>query len=256
MTFHPERLLRALLLGLLSAVIFYLVATGKLQQFIHSEYIILTKAASLLFLIFFFLQVKTIWTKNGADDHDEMCSYFGCNHEKGEVLSFPSLFSYGILVVIICASLFLPIQTLDHSVAMNRTMVPDLQGNVVKASPHQQKELVLTNENFSEKAADITFNPTQYHGATITLTGMLHKAEGLERHQYIISRFHVTHCIADAKVIQFIVHFPELPHIHGEDPWIEMKGELAYLQTEDGLTPYIKVNSWSKVEVPENPYVK
>ncbi|WP_078554176.1 TIGR03943 family putative permease subunit [Bacillus alkalicellulosilyticus] len=255
MTFHSDRFFRALLLACLAAMIFYLDATGALLQFLHSEYIVLTQIASIILLFLFFLEAKAIWTPKRDDEHDEMCAYFGCGHEKTTFFSAKSFFTYGGFLFILVASFFLPIQTLDHSIAMNRTVIPVL--DQVATSNHGQKEkiVILTNDNFSEMTNQIYQEPKKYAGKTIKLSGMLHKADGLEENQFMISRFVVTHCIADARIIQFISEFQDLPHISGEDAWVTIQGELTYVLTPKGKMPYVLVHEWEKTEMPENPYV-
>ena len=82
----------------------------------------------------------------------------------------------------------------------------------------------------------------------------MYKEDGLEQDQLVISRFLITHCVADASIIGFLSELPEAASIQ-EDSWIEVNGILD-MTTSNGLDlPIIKISNWKIIGEPNEPYL-
>ncbi|WP_096199640.1 TIGR03943 family putative permease subunit [Bacillus sp. FJAT-45350] len=257
MKFHLDRFIRALILALLSLVIFYLHYTNQIGLFLNPEYLLFTEIASVLFLFLFFIQVSTIWTKEGAE-HDWACQLFGCSHETSKGISsfINNIIMYGTLALPVIIGLFFVPTVLDSSIAEKRTIIPKMEEiENVSATLDREEQITITDDTFAEITGNILQDPESYNGYTVQLSGMLHKAQGLTDTQYILSRFQVTHCVADATVINLIVEFDEHPHFHEHDSWVRIIGEIRVIKTEEKVIPIIQVLQWEKIEMPDNPYV-
>jgi putative membrane protein len=70
----------------------------------------------------------------------------------------------------------------------------------------------------------------------------------------VLSRFLITHCVADASIIGFLSEFSEAPLLDN-DTWIEAEGVLDVTTYNGTELPLIKITNWKKVKEPETPYL-
>lgn len=101
----------------------------------------------------------------------------------------------------------------------------------------------------------ISMKPHAYKGKKINLSGFIYSEEGFAPNQLVISRYLVTHCIADASVIGFLTEFEQDFEDVQPDTWIEVEGILSIGSYNGMELPIIRVNSWKIVEQPEEPYI-
>ncbi|KAA0547141.1 TIGR03943 family protein [Bacillus sp. BGMRC 2118] len=94
----------------------------------------------------------------------------------------------------------------------------------------------------------------QYQGRSIKLKGFVYKEEGFTNNQLVISRFAITHCVADASIVGYLSEFPDASSLD-EDTWIEAEGVIELTTYNDMELPMIKITKWSKVEQPKDPYI-
>src|SRR4051795_9396298 len=86
------------------------------------------------------------------------------------------------------------------------------------------------------------------------LKGFVYKEDGLEQDQRVISRFLITHCVADASIIGFLAVLPEASSLE-DDAWIEANG-VVDVSTYNGIElPVIHITNWKKVSEPKAPYL-
>lgn len=112
----------------------------------------------------------------------------------------------------------------------------------------------MTNDSFNAYYEALSMEPFKYKDRQITMTGFVYKEEGFESNQLVISRFLITHCVADASVVGFLSEFDEAPSIL-VDEWVEVKGTLDVIEYNGVELPMLKINALKKVKEPKEPYV-
>ncbi|WP_397538801.1 TIGR03943 family putative permease subunit [Rummeliibacillus pycnus] len=112
----------------------------------------------------------------------------------------------------------------------------------------------MTDNFYTIYYDDIIDNPSKYKGKTIKLKGFVLKEDDFKQNQLVISRFLITHCIADASILGFLSEFPEAYNLD-EDTWIEAIGTIDITTYNDASLPIIKVASWKKIKEPKKPYI-
>lgn len=119
----------------------------------------------------------------------------------------------------------------------------------------QESETIqMTDDMFGSYYGEINDNPQSYIGKTIKMSGFVFKEEGFTSNQLVISRFLITHCIADASIIGFLAEFQGAETIE-EDTWIEIEGVID-IGTYGGYElPIIKVTSLNVIDEPSEPYI-
>jgi putative membrane protein len=112
----------------------------------------------------------------------------------------------------------------------------------------------LEDENFVRDYDAISFYPADLIGKKIELTGFVYREGDMSDDQLVVSRFIITHCVADAGVVGFLSEIPnasELPN----DTWIHVKGTLDITYYNEYEIPMLIIDSWEKVDAPADPYV-
>lgn len=112
----------------------------------------------------------------------------------------------------------------------------------------------MAEDMFSTYYAEINDNPKSYAGKKIKMSGFVFKEEGFEKNQLVISRFLITHCIADASIIGFLTEYNGAKSIK-EDTWIEIEGVLEMGDYGGSELPIIKVTSLNVIDEPSEPYI-
>ncbi|MGM7681213.1 TIGR03943 family putative permease subunit [Cytobacillus sp. Hm23] len=107
---------------------------------------------------------------------------------------------------------------------------------------------------FNAYYEEISKDVNKFKGRNIELKGFVYKEDGFEENQLVISRFLITHCVADASIIGFLSEFNEASSIE-QDTWIEAKGVLDITNYNGMELPYIKITEWKTINALKEPYI-
>lgn len=124
----------------------------------------------------------------------------------------------------------------------------------LKQQLSQKPILKMTDEDYTIYYEEINQNLANYLGKKIQLKGFVLKEESFTEKQLVISRFLITHCVADASIVGFLTEFPEAPSLT-EDTWIEVVGTISQTTYEGASLPVIHIDDWVTIEQPESPYL-
>ncbi|MDE1455968.1 TIGR03943 family protein, partial [Bacillus paralicheniformis] len=72
--------------------------------------------------------------------------------------------------------------------------------------------------------------------------------------QLVLSRFMITHCIADASLIGFLAEWSGAEQLQ-PDTWIELEGTLGKASYNGAVIPIIRTKRWKEISEPKQPYV-
>jgi putative membrane protein len=112
----------------------------------------------------------------------------------------------------------------------------------------------FTESSFSSYYEEISSNIEKFKGRKVNLYGFVYKEEGFTENQLVVSRFLVTHCVADASIIGFLSEFPDAATIE-KDTWIKIEGVIEPGSYMDNPLPTIKVSKWEEIQEPDVPYL-
>ncbi|KOY82993.1 TIGR03943 family protein [Lysinibacillus macroides] len=124
----------------------------------------------------------------------------------------------------------------------------------LKQQLSQQTMLKMTDEDYTIYYEEINHNLANYLGKQIQLKGFVLKEEDFSQNQLVISRFLITHCVADASIVGFLSEFVEAPTLK-EDTWIEIVGTIGQTTYDGTILPVIQIDNWVTIEQPESPYL-
>ncbi|MBT2757014.1 TIGR03943 family protein [Mesobacillus foraminis] len=119
----------------------------------------------------------------------------------------------------------------------------------------ENSEVIKLNDRiYSSFFEEISTDVNKYKGRKIELTGFVYKEEGFNENQLVISRFLITHCVADAGIIGFLSEFRDASLLK-KDSWINAEGLIGVTTYKGALLPYIKVTNWQEIAEPKKPYL-
>ncbi|WP_370621808.1 TIGR03943 family protein [Bacillus sp. JCM 19034] len=262
-----RQMIKAIVLLLFAVFIFHLHKSGEITRFINPNYLTFSQIASVLFLFLFFIQVPRIFT-SPYDDHDHsLCGPWGCSHEESESGGTLKTFvAYGLIILPLFTGFLLPFKDFGAAEAQNRGVSyvthdhshgEELELNDQNKTVEEMVNkpvLTLTNDNFASYLTTITSYPQYFKGKEIELEGFILEEECHANSRAVITRFLVTHCVADAHAIGLVIEDGAALGIE-ENTWIYVKGELGITDSDEMFIPMINVKSWREIQVPTDPYI-
>jgi uncharacterized repeat protein (TIGR03943 family) len=112
----------------------------------------------------------------------------------------------------------------------------------------------ITNENYMEVMEAIYDYPDEFEGKTVQFTGFVYNDPSHANSQFLF-RFGIIHCIADSGVYGLLTKGNTRQYEN--NTWITAKGKLVnhYHKELKQNLPTLEIDSFTKVDKPENPYV-
>ncbi|WP_019152555.1 TIGR03943 family putative permease subunit [Robertmurraya massiliosenegalensis] len=267
---HFQHFLKAVLLASFALFFIKLHVTGNIANYINPKYDLMSLIAAWVFIILFFIQLFRIWEGEHVHEHcSPSCSH---DHDGGGiarkiinymVIVFPLItgfaFSPTILNASIAANKGPVLPHLSHG--ENHTEVIDNENYMVEEEYEQKlaslgdlEQIEMTADMFSSYHGEMLSNPEDFVGRKIRLSGFVYREQGIAENQLILSRFLITHCIADASVLGMLTEFSQVPDLK-EDTWLELEGILDMKMLNGVVIPVIHASNWKVIDEPQDPYV-
>lgn len=96
-------------------------------------------------------------------------------------------------------------------------------------------------------------DPATFAGETADLTGFVYRREGLPPDTWLLSRFVVTCCVADATAIGVMVRAPGIAV--EDDAWVQVRGYFDTDNIEGEQRPVLVADAVVPIEPPAQPYL-
>ncbi|MEG6585234.1 TIGR03943 family putative permease subunit [Dendrosporobacter sp. 1207_IL3150] len=248
---------RTITLFLLANTLYQLINNGTISLYINPRFIPLTKISFVLVVIMFVLALLTLIRKVIK------------RQIKFTIQGIPVI----VLITALSPLLFSP-QVLGSSMIGQKGLftfggynrIDQVQGETQqktkqnstsdneKKQPETEKKkatddyIKLSDNNFIVQFAKIQRYKTEFIGKEIELEGFIAHHPLMDKDKYMIARYTVVCCAADAQVLGFTVNgrapFPN-------DTWVKVNGKIA-MSKED---VYLEVTNINQINMPENPYL-
>lgn len=292
MAFQFQQVCRAMILFAFFAFLMKIHVSEDILKYVNPKYNLLSQIAACLFCFLFIVQCTRLWSRK--QNNDESCFHGCRHDHGNSPLSIKKGISYFILVFPLLTGFLLPAQTLDASIAAKKGVVFGAQnldkpaGNeeAAFASFNEQPQITMVdeevaverkeikkeeyekqmkqlnhssfiemnNEVFEPYFGQINEEPEKYIGKTIKMQGFVYKEEDFQPNQLVLTRFLITHCIADASSIGFLTEFNEAYSLE-QDTWLDVEGTLEMTVYNGSEMPTLKITSWKVIKEPKEPYV-
>ncbi|MGT2846256.1 TIGR03943 family putative permease subunit [Streptococcus massiliensis] len=267
-------MIRFLILAGYFELTMYLQLSGKLNQYINLHYSYLAYISMILSFILAIVQL-IIWMKQ-LKTH---------SHLHGKWAQFASK---ALLAVPLAIGLLFPTVSLNSETVSakgfhfplaagtskdiqadegttSQYLKPDTSAYFTKnaydkemratANKYLKKDhITVTTENYMEVMEVLYDYPDEFTGKTLEFTGFVYN-DPSDSNQQFLFRFGIIHCIADSGVYGMLIT-GNTQH-YDDNTWIHAKGKIAihYHKQLGQSLPTLEVESFEKVDKPDNPYV-
>ena len=243
MSLRLYRLLQAFLLLAICLFLLDKLLSGKLSLYINIRYAPLT-----VFGIVVLAMMALTLFREPKTDHDHQDS----NHEHKHSSPTRALI---ILFVPLLIAVLIPSHPLDAGAASTRGM--NVSTPLIGASAQsRQFEAAADTRNILDwiRIFNSGSAPTPYLGQTAHVTGFVYHDPRLPANQFIVSRFVITCCAADASAIGMIVTWDGSKGLK-DSAWVEVKGPVQSAQLGGQPIPLIQAILVQAFEQPQEPYL-
>jgi uncharacterized repeat protein (TIGR03943 family) len=132
-------------------------------------------------------------------------------------------------------------------------------GNLQSVAPPGSSErmgLISGEKNILDWLVDIqnSASPDDLSGQEARVIGFVYRDERFGESQFLVGRFIVSCCVADASPIGLIVQGEEAADFE-DDQWIEISGHFETGMFEGEETPILIIDTIEAIEPPAQPYL-
>jgi len=231
------RLLQSLLLVALSVFLAGKIIDGKVTWYINQRFLPLTFVGIILLAVMAQAVFRQARNKENAQEHTHILP--------------GNLF---ILLIPALLGTFLPARPLDATAV-------DLKGITTNApivssdGAERQFEAAADQRNILDwmRIFNDENDLSSYLGQQAHVIGFVYYDEYLPDNIFLISRFIITCCAADAYAIGIPVEWNG--EVFDENTWVKVKGQVQYTEWNDQKLPLILADSVEITEVPGQPYL-
>lgn len=266
---------------------FQLLWTGNIQYYIAPKMVpfLYFFAAAM-----FGLGLMQLVRATSKEEQEELCNC-GFFHQTSRS-SWQAILFYALFIVPILTGIWFPDAVLDSSIAAKRGLQyatsPQTGSFAVVEEESDEEDLAMEDReeqmdesvDFYEEpdlaalkeellnndvivVDDERYNDIMYilHkdlqtfiGKKIQLVGFVYKENDMDSKNFIIARFGITCCVADAYVYGIRSFSDQVQHLQ-EDNWVKVTGTISTIDLDDWTFPFVEVDELETIEQPDNPYI-
>ncbi|MDA2730142.1 TIGR03943 family protein [Bacillus cereus] len=275
-----HRYIRGIILIGLAMLLFKLLVTGNIYNFIAPKMIKFTYIAFVVLLLLGSLQV---W-RDGREKQDD-CNC--CKYHTASKLGMKSLFVYVLFVVPIISAFLFGSVTIDGSLAGKRGVNQSVQARSMEKNEKEgiransdskeqdetsnlkgteqvgeqltksmlgQRKIQVEDKDYVQTMNIISQDVNGFKGKEITFAGFIYKDKNVTGNKAVVARYGITCCIADASVWGMIVTGQNVEKFP-EETWMKVTGILDKTTYKRMPFPLVKISKLEKINKPADPYV-
>ncbi len=232
---------KGLVLRGIGLFLFLLWMRGSLLLYIHERFVWLAVAASIVL----------VWL--GAVYHTTRVRGHTCQyHHHGE-------FSWGGLLLVLLPLVFglmAPRKPLGADALQNRTIGVETMASL--AVPDSSRVLLKPNRTRTLLDWVLLFLTEHdwdtFSGEQADVTGFVFRKEEMDAKTFMLSRFVVTCCAADAVPVSLMISWPGSDSLE-IDQWVDVSGHIEIRRLDGTPTPVLTAETVMLRDIPEQPYL-
>jgi uncharacterized repeat protein (TIGR03943 family) len=164
----------------------------------------------------------------------------------------------GLLVALpILLGVLVPPQPLGAAALSNREVNVTMAASALPAAVRAAAEKRASEKNVLDWLHSFAGAPdaaTAFAGEPANVVGFVFRDERFGEDRFMVTRFVVSCCVADANVAGMVVRWPGAAELEA-DQWVEVRGVLESGQFDGQTVPTLAAQSVTPVEVPQQPYL-
>ena len=237
--------IKALLLIGLGLYFVYNIASGNILNYVNVRFAWLSYVAAALFLLIGGFSVLHL-LRDHEDEHEH-------NHAEHDHVHTP--ISWGVLALLavpLVLGTLIPSQPLGAeavSGSMSLTSSQVTVGTTVQTFnvPPLQRNILDWLRTFN------TSDTKQFSGQPADVIGFVYTEPSFDKNEFMVARFSITCCVADATAIGLPVYWEKAAPAQGQ--WIEVKGTFNQGTYKGSQTPVLQADIIDQVAQPAHPYL-
>lgn len=233
------RTFQALILALLGLFLFLKLIDGSITLYIHQRFSVLTGLAVLLLILL--AQATLAGRPRSFEDGNRG----GAPWQNLIWLAVP--LAIGILVP---AQPLGALAVAQRGIYTRAPLTADAGVEAISLEIPADQRTVLDWIRVFDQSSD----PAQYLGEQVDVIGFVYRDSRLAEDQFMVARFGVSCCVADATAIGLPVTWPDATGLV-ENGWVRVRGRIASLQMNGKNIPGIQAESVETVAEPQQPYL-
>lgn len=261
MSLRTQRSLQALILGGLGLFLLHKIWSGTLYWYINQRFMILILLAAIGFLGLARTVLPSRRPAGQASGHDHehppgpgptQANAHDHNQAQGGAGAVWGLLLVAIPLVL---GLLVPARPLGSSAIANKGLNTSAPLTAGSAAP-VQLEMASTDRNVLDwvRAFAYADDPLEYAGEAADVVGFVYHHSSLAADQFLVSRFAVTCCSADATAIGMLVTWPGAAGLES-NRWVRVRGPVAVGTFAGRPIPLVMAEALEGVEAPSQPYL-
>ncbi|TYR79361.1 TIGR03943 family protein [Priestia megaterium] len=143
---------------------------------------------------------------------------------------------------------------LEHPQGFVPQPAPDGYYEKLEQKLVKQDHIVVTDPEYISVMNIIENNVEKFVGKTLEIKGFVYREEGFEKNQFVVARFGLSCCVADASVYGTLSTVKNASAFKTDD-WIQVKGTIQKTSYHDADLPYLQIETVKEIKQPDNPYV-
>jgi uncharacterized repeat protein (TIGR03943 family) len=232
---------KGLVLRAIGLFLFFQWMSGNLSLYIHERFVILIVLAS-FGLVFM-----------GAVYHSRRVRASGGPHHHHGNFSWGGLF---LVLLLIMFGLMAPRIPLGTEAMRNRHIsVESMTSLAVPSSNRMLLKPIRKRTILDWVILSLRDNTLEaVVGENATVSGFVYRQEGFAEDRFMVSRFVITCCAADAMPVGLYVSWPESKTL-ADDQWVEVSGQFELRDIDSKQTPVLLAETVTLIDIPAQPYL-
>lgn len=256
MSLRTYRILQAALLSGLAFLFLHRLWTGTLFYYINERFFPLVVFGALGFLVLIPFLLHQSRLSDGGH-HDDP------GHEDGRGESDHAhmgqrarVWSIAILAVPVMLGLLVPASPLGASAVSVKGIGTSVDTNAAKESRVSTYSTSSDERTVLDwlRAFNFTADPLDLNGENADVVGFVFRDERLRQDEFMVGRFTLTCCVADASAIGLVVRWPEAESL-ANNTWVRVEGKIEIVQVPGGASIRLRADRVEQVEEPAQPYL-
>jgi len=235
----------ALLFGL-ALYFVYIIVTGNWSNYINERFAWLTYVAAAVFAL---LAFYTLMTTLRANDEAYLHALHDHNHDdhSHEPLTWGAL---AIIAIPLVLGTLIPSRPLGAEAVNGQLSTTAAVGELTTFTVNPLDRNVLDWLRFFGTVEDYS----DLDGENADVTGFVYKEPSFAPDQFMLARFTVSCCVADASAIGLPIYYTDSAALE-QGTWVRVQGTFNVGEFRGDTLPVLSVASIETVEQPEHPYL-
>jgi len=243
-----NRQIKTLILFLLGAFLFMRVGDGTVLYYINQRFVLLTWLAAGGFV----LVAAGYFLHSGRQEQPPTHAH---NHDHGEL----SWLGLTIVALPLLLGWLVPPRPLGAAAIGNREINVGSLGTLSSVAPPDAGSvmgLVAGEKNILDwlNAFQRQGDPAVFNGQAAHVIGFVYRDGRFAQDTFMVARFTVSCCVADAAPVGLIVQWPEAANLP-TDQWVEVTGHFAVGSFNGEHLPILVADEITPTEPPAQPYL-